>query len=96
MDDVELNECASCKAMVPLDELHHHGDDFDLCASCAARWLAYVEACHHVWGQEPAFDDYGDEGRCCDRCRVFIDRDAAVSWFPFICDGYVELADRDA
>ena len=84
-----FGKCDKCGARA--SELHHHGEDCDLCPKCSDRWMAEVRACRHQFDREPVRDEWGEQGLCCWLCGVFVDQQTAVGWFPFICDGYVEV-----
>lgn len=90
-DDDETEECAQCHTRVPLEDLSHYGEDFDLCPECSVRLLVSFESCAHVWDPEPTCHEWGDAGQACLRCGIFLTPDSALSWAPLICDGYVEV-----
>jgi hypothetical protein len=92
----ELRGCDVCGVSTLLEDIHHHGDDFELCAKCSGEWVAEVNACSHEWDRRQSRDDWGCIGISCRRCGVFFDEDWAMSWFPLICDGYVEVPGTDA
>lgn len=89
--DDDMMECCGCHGRFPCEEVQNHGEDFDLCRKCSAAFCAEVSGCVHDWEPDRVFDDLGEEGRVCRRCMVFVDRDAAMSWFPLVCDGYVAV-----
>lgn len=88
MPDDDNQPCAYCGAPYPIEELRDHGEDLDLCATCSDALMAEMAVCPHEW-EEPTYDDFGDEGRSCRRCGVFMTPDFAMSWVPLVCDGYV-------
>jgi hypothetical protein len=90
-DDDDAQQCAHCGARVPIEDLHDHGEDFDLRAKCSAEFTEFVANCQHFFTQYWVMDEYGWEGRVCCRCGAFVDRDLAMTWAPLICDGFVDL-----
>lgn len=84
-----FGKCDACGARA--SDLHHHGEDFDLCPKCSDSWMASVLACSHQWDREPAWSEWGDVGQVCRLCGVFVDQQSAVWRYPLVCDGYVEV-----
>lgn len=87
----ETAECGHCGTPTPIEALHHHGEDYDLCRPCSDRFVADVIACHHEFSPVERDPDWGELGRHCTRCGVWWDQDWAMSWFPMACDGFVDL-----
>lgn len=85
----DFGKCDWCGARA--SDLHYHGEDSSLCPKCSDNWTASVHTCAHHFDREPVRDEWGDVGLCCRLCGVFVDHETAMSWFPLICDGYVEV-----
>src|SRR5712671_3699400 len=90
-DSDEMVKCDHCGTPTPIDALVHHGDDYDVCGKCSDQFLEGVRACFHVFSLEERDPDWNEPGRYCNRCGVWWDQDWAVSWFPLICDGFVDV-----
>ena len=71
IDDAETQACAACGIATPIEDLSHHGDDYDLCEVCSAALIARIKSCDHVWDADLISDDMGDVGHQCSKCGWF-------------------------
>ena len=80
-DDTETQKCARCETLMLIDDLSHHGEDYDLCPTCSAELNAIFHACEHDLEPDTIADEHGDPVRICRKCNSCVD----VSWDDALC-----------
>jgi hypothetical protein len=83
--------CEWCDWRGLVEQLCRHVD-VQLCPECDSKWRKIFKQCVHDWSPDPAYDDYGDQGRYCTRCAAFVEDESAMILFPLICDGWLPEA----
>jgi len=90
LEDDELVMCDRCRKRVPIGDAWFYLEVY-FCQACDAEWRRRFAACVHDWDTYPMVDDHGEEGRGCVSCGGFVTNEDAVTLFPLICDGWVEV-----
>ena len=90
LQDDDTGTCEQCSAVVLFDEMVQH-IDVRFCSACDAGWCKHFADCRHRW--EPWKGEW-EAGRYCSKCGAGVEDGDAMTLFPLLCDGWVDVDAR--